>query len=138
MATAPVPAHQVGAVQTPEKRESGARRFSQPITAEAAPIPVAGSVAAAGSTQADGVAIPNLEVVSVTGADGTKGAVLPVGKGQMIKFHNVANANLKLYPHSGGNINGGTANAAVLVAGRTGGEAVNLGSTWSVRFTAGV
>lgn len=81
------------------------------------------SLAAAGSTQADGVAIPFTGLITVTGADATKGAVLPApsGKGDwcVVKNDDAANAVLKVYPATGGKINNGSANAALSMAAKT-------------------
>ena len=74
------------------------------------------TLAAAGSTQGDAGAITS-QVVFVTGADATKGVVLPaVAANKVVIILNQANAVLKIYPASGEKINGGTANAAISVA----------------------
>lgn len=59
------------------------------------------SIAAAGSAQGDATALPQPNN-RVTGADGTKGVILPVGApGDEILVANDANAVLKVYPASG-------------------------------------
>lgn len=72
-------------------------------------IGIAGTVAAAGSTNAD--AAPLIyDSNDVTGADATKGVILvdcPVGSS--IRVFNTAAAVLKLYPPAGAQINGLTA-----------------------------
>lgn len=76
-----------------------------------------GTVAAAGSVQGDATAV----VVSIniaTGADGTKGVILPAGTvGDEIWIFNNAGSTLKVYPPSGASIDltgtgVGTTNAA--------------------------
>lgn len=77
-----------------------------------------GTLAAAGSTNADAAAIAK-QVTYVTASDDTKGVILPVvDVGTFIKIHNtVAGQNLKVYPPALGTINGGTATTgSVLVA----------------------
>lgn len=70
-----------------------------------------GTLAATGSAQTDAAAI-TADVTRVTGADGTKGVILPaVGSGYYVIGNAVASI-LKVYPPSGGAINGGSANAA--------------------------
>jgi hypothetical protein len=55
--------------------------------------------------------------VFVTGADATKGVILPtVTNGKFIIVVNTANAVLKIYPASGEKIQGGTANANISLA----------------------
>jgi hypothetical protein len=65
------------------------------------------TIAAAGSTQADATPITTAPqgFVHVTGADGTKGVILPPatkGKLFIIKNSDAANAILKVYPHGTG------------------------------------
>lgn len=89
-----------------------------------APISPVGTVAAAGSTVADGGALTNA-INYVTGADGTKGVVLPdcvpddKRKGVQIKVINSANAVLKVYAASSSQIAAGSVDAAVSVAAYT-------------------
>jgi hypothetical protein len=79
------------------------------------------SVAATGSTVADASALVagfNL----VTGADGTKGSIIPAassGKTIRVKNSDAANAILKVYPPTGGTINALSANAAISMAAKT-------------------
>jgi hypothetical protein len=83
--------------------------------------------AAAGSTQADATLLRSA-VNNVTGADGTKGVRMPPvvapadhfrPPGTLVIVHNESSSNLKLYPHVGGSINGGAANAAITIPANT-------------------
>ena len=68
----------------------------------------------------------------VTGADGTKGAVLPAavaGKVIVVKNSDAANAILKLYPASGDAINALAANASLNMAAKTSALLVCLDAT---------
>jgi len=81
----------------------------------------ASTVAAAGSTQADAASL-QVGFNLVTGADGTKGAILPAGApGRVVYVKNAdaANAILKVYPPTGGTINALSANAAISMALKT-------------------
>jgi len=100
---------------------------------------VAGSTAAAGSTTADAGALPATAatVFPTTAADDTKGVVVhAVNKvtGRMLFIGNgVANKVLKVYPPSGGAINGAAADAAFSSASGKGVVMVCLsgsGNTW--------
>lgn len=74
------------------------------------------TLAAAGSAQGDAGTITG-QLVFVTGADATKGVILPtVTNGKFIIVVNTANAVLKIYPASGEKIQGGTANANISLA----------------------
>lgn len=79
---------------------------------------IGASTAAAGSTTADAGALPagTSSVYPTTAADGTKGVVINAADkvtGRRIWIGNgVSNAILKVYPPSGGTINGGSADAA--------------------------
>lgn len=74
------------------------------------------TLAAAGYVQGDAGAITS-QLVFVTGADATKGVVLPsVANGKVVFLINTANAILKIYPASGEKIQGGTANANISLA----------------------
>lgn len=81
------------------------------------------AVVAAGSTKADAtqIGVKGRALVSVTGADATKGVKLPkavVGKAYTIK--NVDNAVLKVYPYEDATIiNTLSAGAAISMAART-------------------
>jgi hypothetical protein len=71
-----------------------------------------GTVAATGTVQTD-AALLTKGVNEVTGADGTKGVILPpANAGDVIIVTNVVAAALKIYPDTGGLIGTGAANAA--------------------------
>lgn len=77
------------------------------------------AVAAAGSTQADAASVKE-GFTRVTGADATKGVVLPAAEaGTRVLLKNGAAAALKVYPASGDAINAGAANAAFTVPAST-------------------
>lgn len=78
------------------------------------------NVAATGSSASDAAAMPS-NVVYVTAADGTKGIKLPEPTpGRVCAIYNTHATNrLKIYPHTGGDINDGTTNAALLLDGKT-------------------
>jgi len=97
---------------------------------------VQGTVAAAGSVQGDAGAIPaGTSFVLATGADATKGVILPaLNAGQPVIVKNVDNAVLKVYPASGGTINVLSANAAISMAART--IATFIGSSATQVYTS--
>jgi hypothetical protein len=79
-----------------------------------------GDVAALGTNQ--GTAAELVYVTNnVTDGNGTKCVRLPVPRGNPVVFvyHSVATVALPVYPHSGGTIAGGSANAAVDIEGKT-------------------
>lgn len=79
---------------------------------------IGASTAAAGSTNADATALPagTATTYPVTAADDTKGVILDASEkvaGRLIFIANlVSNKVLKVYPPTGGTINGAAANAA--------------------------
>jgi len=80
-------------------------------------LPSLAIYAAAGSTQATATPVTS-QIAVVTGADGTKGVVLPSGlKGYRVKVVNSGTATLKVYPATGDSaaINAGAADAAYLL-----------------------
>jgi hypothetical protein len=107
------------------------------------PMPVshgpAVTLAAAGSVIANAGAI-SARLTVVTGADDTKGVVLPSTASpgdEYIIYQTAATAGLKVYPPVNGDINDGSANAAVVMEGKSVGRFVNLdGTTWAAAFTA--
>lgn len=106
------------------------------LPVEVGPESVA-TVASAGSAQGDAAALTG-KTNNVTGADGTKGVILPsVGIGETIEVYNaVATNGLKIYPPTSGTINGGSANAAITIEGKTTALVKNLdGTNWSATFT---
>ncbi len=96
------------------------------------------SLAAAGNSQGTAAAVTN-RVTTVTASDGTKGVILPanvIGRRYSV-YNSVATSGLPVYPPSSGTINGGTANAAVTIEGKTLAEFVVLTSTnIAATFTA--
>ena len=89
---------------------------------------------ATGTVQGDAVILTG-QVCTVDGADGTKGVSMPdAAIGAVYIIHNQS-GTLKLYPHSGGNINGGSTNANVSVAAR---ETVTLFKTSATGWRGGV
>jgi len=100
-----------------------------------------GTVAAAGTTLATGTAIDSslYYVINVTDADGTKGVTLPVPvSGMDFILYNNSASNLKVYPHSGGNVNGGSTDAAVTVASKVWARFTAIsGVIWTAMYTAG-
>lgn len=95
------------------------------------------AVAAAGSVQGDAAALGD-GISYVSGADGTKGVILPgASAGRLRLVYNTHATNgLKVYPASGDDINDGTANAAVTIEGKTLAIFLALdGSTWASIFT---
>lgn len=100
----------------------------------------AANVAAAGSAQGDATALSGAILYNETAADGTKGVVLPASPtaGTVILVYTTVAANgLKIYPASGGAINGGSANAAITVEGKTLTILVATSTTnWAAMYTA--
>lgn len=97
------------------------------------------AVAAAGSAQSDAASLTRGSLNYVSGADGTKGVVLPENvPGARVEVYNLHASNgLKVYPASGGDINDGTQNAAVTIEGKTLAIFVAVdGTTWAAIFTA--
>lgn len=98
----------------------------------------AATVAAAGSTQSDAAQL-TADVNTVTGADGTKGVLLPPGVAgkEVVVYSTHATNGLKVYPASGADINDGTADAAVTIEGKTIARFVALdATTWAASYTA--
>lgn len=79
-------------------------------------IPVGADVAAAGSAQGDATAlVEGFQVV--TGADGTKGVILPTAvAGAIVIIKGTTSAVLKVYPATGAAINAVAANSAMSLA----------------------
>lgn len=80
---------------------------------------VPASLAAAGSAYTDAAVVVN-RLSLVTGADGTKGVILPAGDAvsETRIVYNSSGSNLKVYPDAGGTINGGSTDASVTVAAK--------------------
>jgi len=94
------------------------------------------TVTSAGSNQGDAAAAIKY-YNNVQGGDGTKGVVLPAGADSgrvLIIWNGSSGGGLKIYPNSGGTINGGSANAAVTLG--TGGKIAHCvlaaANTWVV------
>jgi len=75
-----------------------------------------GTVTAAGSTQGDAQSF-TADAVVVSGADGTKGIILPDREGAIIAVWNSSASTLKVYPPSGAAIETNATNAADLLVG---------------------
>jgi hypothetical protein len=134
MANSPVPAHQTFATQIPSRRMAGERVYVNPVRNEVPVVQAVTTVAATGSTTADAALLGVVPFQRVTGADATKGVRLqPAAIGSQMEIHNDAAAALKLYPPTGGKINGGTTNASVNVAANSPTRIRNIdGTNWSV------
>lgn len=134
MATSPVPSSQTFATQIPSRRVAGERLYAGPVRNEVPVVQAVPVVAAAGSTTTDATLLGIVPFQRVTGADGTKGVRLqPAPIGTFQELHNDAASALKLYPPTGGKINGGSTNASVNVAANSPTRIRNLdGTNWSV------
>lgn len=140
MAESQVPSSQTFATQHPNLRLPATREYTKTVTQDKPPVLAVGTVAADGSDETDAAAVPDYPVVIVTAADGTKGVILPAsGAGTVIELYSSAATNdLKVYPPAGGDINDGSANAAIILAARTPARLVCLdGVTWMARYTDG-
>lgn len=92
------------------------------------------AVAAAGSAQGDAGAVTAASgaIIHATGADATKGIVLPTaaaGKFYFVKNADAANAVLKVYPASADDINALGANTAISMAANTSATFVAIDAT---------
>lgn len=104
------------------------------------PGPAVDSVAATGSAQGDAALLP-IGFSTVSAADGTRGVRLPAAlPGRIMRVYNEHATNgLRIYPATGGAINGGTANAAIIIEGRTFATLVGLdGTNWAADFIVNV
>lgn len=101
--------------------------------------PPAVSVAAAGSAQGSAASLTGGVLNTVSGADGTKGVVLPsAAAGSLVRVYNEHASNgLKIWPASGDDINDGTQDASITIEGKTLAifEAIDA-TTWAAIFTA--
>lgn len=77
-----------------------------------------GTLAATGSVQGD-AALITTRSVNVTGADGTKGVILPASTTGQIAVQNTSLFQIKVYPNSGAAIGGGGTNIAHSFSGLT-------------------
>jgi len=90
------------------------------------------NIAAAGSAIANATAISTgTGLAVVTGADDTKGVVLPAAyPGKVVRiYNNQATNGLKVYAPVNSAINGGSANSAVVIEGKTLAEFVGTNAT---------
>jgi hypothetical protein len=86
--------------------------------ADAAPARTEGTLAATGSVQGDAAAITTSAVV-VSGADGTKGVILPDEAAAIVTVFNDTTAqNLKVYPPSGARFGASAVNANHTLSGK--------------------
>lgn len=78
------------------------------------------AIAAAGSSSADAAPLQGWSA-TVSGADGSAGVRLrPEANGSVATVYNEhATAGLKVYPHVGGTINGGSTDAAIVIEGKS-------------------
>lgn len=141
MANSKVPSSQPFATQIPATLEAAAKTYSKEIvfqksiTLQNPAIVSVAALASAGSTQADAAALSaTAPFTNVSGGDGTKGVVLPVlPAGSMLHIYNAGAGALKIYPASGGAINGGSANAALSLAAKGVARAISLdGTNWAI------
>jgi hypothetical protein len=96
-----------------------------------------GSFAAAGSAITDATALTS-HIATVSAADGTKGVKLAAARKGAVKlvYNEHATAGLKIYPHSGGDINDGTTDAAITIEGKTLALFVAIDTTtWAAMYT---
>lgn len=109
------------------------------IDYEGRPVLDVGTVAAAGSDLAGAGALTD-PFTYVSGSDGSKGVRLPVPSQAgvvMIVYDSVATSGVKVYPHSGGTINGGSGDASITIEGKTMAIFVAQSTTnWAAMFTA--
>jgi len=97
------------------------------------------AVAAAGSVIANATQLSaSARIHTVSGADDTKGVVLPatVAGVEHRIYSEQATNGLKLYPPVNSTLNGGTANSALVMEGKTGAICFATNATnWAVIFT---
>ena len=116
------------------------RPFSKKAAAGGEAVVIGNSTAAAGSTTSDAGVLPAAtgRVYPTTAADGTKGVRVHASdkvQGRMIHVGNgVSNAVLKVYPPSGGSINGAAADAAFSSVSGKGVTLICLNSTSNTWF----
>jgi hypothetical protein len=90
--------------------------------------PVSAVVAAGGNVGTANAVVAGLNVV--TGADGTKGVVLPVAvAGTTVKIANNGGSNLKVYPQIGSTVNQAAANTALVMAANTAVDSIAFNTT---------
>lgn len=79
-----------------------------------------GTVAAAGSAQTDAAQITT-RFTTVTGGDGSVGVILSRAQpgDEFFVYNAAATGGVKVYPPTGGDINDGSTNAAVVIEGKS-------------------
>lgn len=139
MADSKVPASQTFATQYPAERDAAEQTFTRPVNFQSAVVYTPLSIDADGDDQDSAAEVPVVPLVFVDDADGTKGVILPSGAplGTEIKIYVEDAAELKVYPHGGGNINGGSDDAAIVIDGPSLGSFLRVSSAkWNGIFTA--
>ena len=89
------------------------------------------TVAAAGSNSATAAALTTAHITTVTASDDSKGVKLPTGVATgdiVVVVNTVADKPLKVYPPAGKKINGGSADAALVLLASQAGMFISLGS----------
>lgn len=130
MAYSKVPDSQTLATQVPRHIEAGERVFAGPTKNSVPERQDITTAAAAGSTTSNATVLAKVPLTVVTGGDATKGVRLPVLPiGESMEIHNQAAAVLKLYPPTGGKINGGSTDASVNVAANSRVRAISITAT---------
>ena len=95
--------------------------------------------AAAGSSQATATLLQPGTFNKVTGADDTKGVVLPIlpNVGHQLVVANYSASALVIYPNTSGKINNGSANASITIGAYTNAEFIAVSTTeWQATFNA--
>lgn len=116
------------------------KTLTAPVVNSAVQAITAEVLAAAGNAQGNAGAVlsGSLALIHATGADGTKGIVLPTavaGKIFFIKNADAANAILKVYPASGDAINALAGDAAISMAAKTAAVFVAIDATTWFTFS---
>jgi hypothetical protein len=97
------------------------------------------ALAATGTVIANAAAIASRFTV-VSAADDSKGVILPSTASpgdEYLIYQTHATSGLKVYPPVNGDINDGSANAAVVQEGKSLGRYIKIdGTTWAAQFTA--
>ena len=107
--------------------------------------PFAGSVLKTETVAAAGSVIGNATALSascglsiVTGADDTKGVILPVAQVGLVHevYSSQATNGLKIYPQVNSTLNGGSANSAIVIEGLSLARFVGTSATnWAAQYT---
>lgn len=92
------------------------------------------AVAAAGSTTADAAQLASASILVVSSDSAAKGVKLPTGvAGAEVKILNTTATACKIYPATGGTLNGGAANAALNIPASLGVRCIcTAADTWTV------